>query len=203
MDRIRKLRAIFWVILLVFTTGGVSAQEMKLGDAVFASKLCAAWNNSKLPSLLGTESKGGNGWIDTVTSRKVPVQQPAGYQKIVSGRADCKPAWPKFELVIEKNEDGSAMCTSSGVYNGKRVTWQFLPDTEGWFTYAKNFGFGAFYSLWSNGMIGDFTTAKANQSNFQIFFKLAGKLALESDYKSGCGDMDLDDVEDARNDLMN
>ncbi len=189
-------------VLVFMLPGAAFAAGMRLGDAQFAKQLCDSWNESKLPVILGRKGSGGNGWIDTVTSRNVPVQQPAGYQKIVSGRADCEPAWPRFELVIEKQSDGRALCTSAGLYDGEKVTWQFLPDTAGWFSYARSFGYGAFITLWSNGMIGDFFTAKSNQDNFQIFFQLAGKLALKSDYKSGCSDMDLEDVEDARNDLL-
>lgn len=173
-----------------------SESEMRLADSKFANELCAGWNSSRLPKLLGTEEAGGNGWINKITSRGVPEQQPAGYQKIVSGRSDCK-NWDKFELVIERQTDGTAKCTSAGSYNGKRVTWQFLPSTAGWFEYAENFGLGAFMSLWNNGMVGDYTTAYANRGNFQIFFRIAGKIGLKSDYKSGCDGLDTEEAEES------
>ena len=188
------------VSAMMLSASGVSAQSYRLGDTEFAKKLCDSWNGSKLPKILAAKDAGGNNWIDTVTGYGVPKKQPAGYQKIVSGRDDCK-GWPKFELVIEKQADGSAKCTSAGPYTGSKVTWQFLPSTVGWFDYAQSFGYGAFMTLWYNGMIGDMFVGKANQGNFAIFFRMAGKLAVNSDYKTGCNGMDAEDVEDARNNL--
>ena len=181
-------------IVALLSASGLTAQGMKLGDAAFAKALCAKWNTSKLPKLLAAKSAGGNDWIDTVTSRGVPVKQPKGYQKIVSGRKDC-PGWPKFELVIEKQSDGTAKCTSAGAYNGKKVTWQFLPNTDGWFSYATSFGYGAFMRLWMNGMVGDMMTGKKNQGNFQIFFRLGGQIALNTDYKTGCKSKNFGDAD--------
>lgn len=193
------MKSMYWkltmlaVVLSFLPMKGAFAQ-VRLADSEFAKKLCSSWNESKLTTILAAKSSGGNDWIDTVTGYGVPVKQPKGYQKIVSGRADCK-GWPKFELVIEKQADGTAKCTSAGPYNGKQVTWQFLPSTTGWFDYAKDFGYGAFMTLWWNGMIGDMMVGKANQGNFAIFFKLAGKIALDADYKTGCTGLDASDVE--------
>ena len=187
--------------VLMLSTSGISAQSYKLGDAEFAKKLCDSWNSSSLPKILSAKSSGGNDWINTVTGYGVPAKQPAGYQKIVSGRDDCK-GWKKFELVIEKQADGMAKCTSAGDYTGSRVTWQFLPSTVGWFDYAQSFGYGAFMTLWYNGMIGDMFVGKANQGNFAIFFKLGGKLALQSDYKTGCTGLNVADADKAYNALM-
>lgn len=162
----------------------LSAQGgMKLGDAEFARQLCTAWNNSKLPRLLGDEdATRGSDWIniDTGISRV-----PAGYQKIVSGRHDCK-GWPRFELVIVKQPDGSAKCISAGRHNGRDITWQFLPTTENWFNYAKSFGMGAFAGLWKNGMKGKYWTAYGNRDNFKIFFQLAAGIGKNADIKTGC-----------------
>lgn len=196
------MKQFYLVVLAVMlaTISSISAEGM-LGDTQFAKDLCESWNNSKLPKILGDKKSGGNDWINVVTGYSVPVKQPAGYQKIVSGRKDCK-GWPKFELVVEKQADGSAKCTSGGAYNGTKVTWQFLPTTQGWFTYARSFGYGAFMSLWWNGMIGDMFEGKRNQDNFQIFFKLAGQLALKTDYKTGCTGLDVSDVDDAREKLV-
>jgi hypothetical protein len=179
---------------LLYAFTNVTAESMKLGDEQFAKELCEAWNESRLPWALGTKAAGGNEWINAVTTRNVPAPQPAGYQKIVSGRAECR-NWPKFELVIERQADGSAKCISAGTYNGRRVTWQFLPDTSGWFDYAKDFGYAAFMSLWLNDMIGDMITAKANQDHFAEFFRIAGKIALKTDYRSGCEGINPADVE--------
>jgi hypothetical protein len=185
---------------MMLSASGISAQSFKLGDPEFAKKLCDAWNTSNLPKVLADKSAGGNNWINFVTGYGVPAKQPAGYQKIVSGRDDCK-GWPKFELVVEKQADGTAKCTSAGPYTGSKVTWQFLPSTTGWFDYAQSFGYGAFMTLWWNGMIGDMIQGKANQGNFGTFFRIAGKIALESDYKTGCTGMNADNVEKARNNL--
>ncbi|MDH5656556.1 MAG: hypothetical protein OEZ34_11640 [Spirochaetia bacterium] len=181
---------------MMLSTTGISAQSYKLGDAEFAKQLCNSWNASKLPTILASKDKGGNNWIDIRVTKGVAD----GYQKIVSGRHDCK-GWPKFELVIEKQDDGTAKCTSAGVYSGSKVTWQFLPSTDGWFEYAHSFGYMAFMVLTKNGFKGSMPVGHSNMKNFAIFFRMAGKLALQSDYKSGCNGIDLDDVEDARSDL--
>ncbi|MCK5691065.1 hypothetical protein KAI87_17410, partial [Myxococcota bacterium] len=96
------------IVALGVSVSVSAAESYKLGDAVFAKKLCAGWNSSSLPKALGSEEQGGSGWIDVETTGNAPK----GMQKIVSGRADCE-GWTKFELLIEKQEDGSAKCTSS------------------------------------------------------------------------------------------
>ena len=55
--------------------------------------------------------------------------------------------------------------------------------------------------LTKNGFKGSMPVGHANMGNFAIFFRMAGKLALESDYKTGCTGMDAKDVEEARADL--
>ena len=187
------------VLAFVLSGSGLFAQN-KLADTQFAKDMCNAWNSSKLPKILGDKSSGGNNWINVVTGYNVPVKQPAGYQKIVSGRKDCK-GWPKFEMVIEKQADGSAKCTSAGPYSGSKVTWQFLPATDKWFKYARSFGYIAFMQLWNNGMVGDMFEGKRNQDNFAIFFNFAGKIALKTDYISGCNGIDKEDVEEEVADL--
>ena len=117
----KGILAVFAASMMMLSISGVSAQSYKLGDADFAKKLCDSWNQSKLPKVLAAKASGGNDWIDIQTAK-----EPKGYQKIVSGRYECK-GWPKFELVIEKQDDGTAKCTSAGIYNGAKVTWQFLP----------------------------------------------------------------------------
>ncbi|MDH5657110.1 MAG: hypothetical protein OEZ34_14450 [Spirochaetia bacterium] len=169
--------------------------KFKLADIVFAKNLCTSWNSSKLPELLGSETAGGNGWVDTVVRHNVPEPQPSGYQKIVSGRSDCKPEWPKFELVIKRNHHGKAICTSSGLYDGTRVTWHFLPTTEDWFHFEQGFAL----SLWRANTIGDFIVSMKNYKNFELFFNIASGLSLQSDYIYGCGGMDIEKVEQSRN----
>ena len=190
-----KTKNITFITVLAFLLSGAGlfAEGNKLADAQFAKDLCAAWNSSKLPKLLADKSAGGNDWINHVNSIK--EKQPAGYQKIVSGRADCK-GWPKFELVVEKQADGTAKCTSGGAYTGSKLTWQFLPASDKWFKYARSFGYVAFMQLWNNGMVGDMMEGKKNQDNFAIFFNIAGRLALKTDYISGCTGIDKDDVEE-------
>lgn len=175
----------------------VSSQTIRLGDVEFAQRLCQAWNRSSLKRRLGDKKIGGSNWINISTNIS---KVPQGYQKIVSGRADCK-GWPKFELVIERQPDGTAKCTSAGAYNGTKLTWQFLPTTEGWFEYARSFGMGAFYSLWRNGMRGNKGTAWSNSGNFKIFFQLAANIGLKSDWQSGCSGVDKEDVQEAIDDL--
>ena len=194
-----KIKSLLAVSAILFA-GSAFAQDMKLADEKFAKELCDAWNKTSLPKILGEEKSGGNDWINKVTGYNVPNKQPAGYQKIVSGRADCK-GWQKFELVIEKQADGSAKCTSGGKYSGSKVTWQFLPATDKWFKYADSFGYVAFMQLWNNGMIGDMFVGKANKGNFQIFFREAGKIGLKTDYKSGCNGLDAAEAEEAVADL--
>ncbi|GEM_PF-1321065 len=185
-------------LILVLEPNEISAGgSYKLADAAFAKKLCWAWNSGSLPKKLGSEAAGGSGWIDKDTGVS---QVPAGYQKIVSGRADCA-NWPKFELVIQKDEKGLARCVSGGPYSGSQMTWQFLPSTENWFNYAGNFGMRAFAQLWNNGMKGTYTTAYANRGNFSIFFRQAAWIGLASDYTSGCTGMDKAKVDEAVKEL--
>lgn len=185
------------LILLLEPNEITAGGSFKLGDSIFAKKLCWAWNHGSLPKKLGSESQGGSGWIDKVTGvSKVPT----GYQKIVSGRADCK-GWPKFELVIQKDEKGQAKCVSAGAYNGSQLTWQFLPSSDNWFNYARGFGMRAFAQLWGNGMKGTYGTAYSNRGNFAIFFRQAAWIALKSDYISGCSGIDKEEVEEAAQEL--
>ena len=186
-----KIKSLLVISAILFS-GSVFSQNMKLADATFAKEMCKKWNSSTLPKKLAAESAGGNDWIDTNVASGVSK----GFQKIVSGRYGCK-GWPKFEMVIEKQADGTAKCTSAGAYNGKKLTWQFLPSTEGWFDYAGSFGMGAFMVLAKNGFKGSYWTGKKNQGNFAIFFRFGGKLALKSDYKTGCTGLNVADADKA------
>jgi hypothetical protein len=176
------------------------AEAFKFGDVEFTQRLCNAWNRSSLPKRLGEKDKKfgkikGNGWIDHATgvSKDAPKK---GYQKIVFGRRDCS-GWPKMQLVIEKDDNGKAVCktSKSGRYNGRKMTWQFTPRTEHWFDLAQSFWMTDFSKLMS-GFKGPMWFAKQNQGNFQIFWRLGARIGLSSDWKSGCKGIDADDVKD-------
>ena len=76
-----------------------------------------------------------------------------------------------------------------------------MPSTEAWFEYALDFGMMAFASLWNNGMKGTYTTAYANKGNFKIFFRQAAVLGYYSDWKSSCNGIDMEDAQEAVDDL--
>ncbi len=172
-----------------------AAGSYKFGDVTFAKKLCKAWNNSSMPKRLGTKAVGGTGWINYFTGETKSAPKK-GFQKIVSGRRDCK-GWPKFQIVLEQDASGKAICNvaKSGKYDGKNLTWQFIPKTEHWFNFARSFGMFDFAKL-MNGFKGPMMFAKKNQSNFQIFWRLGAKLGLNSDWKTGCKGIDVEDVQD-------
>lgn len=93
---------IFFTITLTtllgfFALANVSGDEKQSVTADFAAKLCIAWNNSKLPSKLGAELKGGSGWIDVVTDVAIV---PPGTQIIASGRNDCSKN-PEFIITLQ------------------------------------------------------------------------------------------------------
>jgi len=180
---------------LLTSSNLAASASYKFGDTTFAKKLCVAWNNSSMPKRLGTKTAGGTGWIDYFTG-ETKTAPKKGYQKIVSGRRDCK-GWPKFQIVLEKDENGLAKCNveKSGKYDGTNLTWQFIPETEHWFNFAQSFGMFDFAKL-MNGFKGPMWFAKKNQKNFQVFWRLGAKLGLSSDWKTGCKGLDVDDVQD-------
>lgn len=180
-------------LMLLLEPNEISAgdRSYKLADTAFAGKMCWAWNNWKwkdskgkkttLAQRLGATSQGGSGWVDVKTGVS---EVPAGYQKIVSGRRDCN-GWPRFQLVIKKNELGEARCTAAGSYNNTKMTWQFLPTSDNWFNYGQGFGMGAFMALWKT-MEGKESTAFSNRGDFGLFFRMGAYFAVRSDYLSGC-----------------
>jgi len=198
MKKIVKNSLLVCVALLF--TYSMNAEKIKLGSPAFAKKLCASWNWGSLSSRLGDEKKiqkkyNPTDWINISTGIS---KVPKGYQKIVSGRADCK-NWPKIQFIIKKQENGRAKCVSAGKYDGKNLTWQFLPTTANWIDYGRSFGMGAFYGLWSNGMKGNKGTAWSNRGNFKIFFRKAARIGIKSDWMTGCNFKDKSDtVEDTK-----
>jgi len=160
-----KFSASILISFSILFAGPIFAQDQVIN---FANKLCSAWNASSLPAKLAAESAGGSGWIDVVTG----VQPaPAGTQILASGRYDCN-VQPEYALTIQKDQSGKAMCVKAEIFKGSR-TWKFLPKTSEYNAFAKSFGMGAFYSLWSNGMEGNKGTAWSNSEHFQTFFQLA------------------------------
>ena len=190
-------RVFFSVALCALFIPVVAAADGKLADNRFAAAVCQAWNASEMPCRLGSEEKHtckgkqieGSDWIHSLGRRD-------GKQKIVSGRADCR-GWAKVEWNIGKDETGKAMCVSAGYHNGKGRTWQFIPSTANWFEFARSFGMGAFYSLWRNGMVGSKGTAWSNRAHFALFFALAGRVALKTDWRGGCVGLEVDDATEA------
>ena len=201
----KKILAFTVGIVAVFTfaisSSVISAGSFKLADATFAKKVCSAWNNSSLPYRLGSEKdrkyRGrtieGSDWIHSMGKKN-------GKQKIVAGRYDCK-GWKAIEFVIEEDAEGLAKCVSAGNYSGSGLTWKFVPSSANWYEFAGGFGMMAFKDLWSNGMVGKYGTAWSNRGNFAIFFRLAGRIALNADWRSGCSGLKVNDVKEEIKDL--
>ncbi len=166
---------------LFILSGIVNAAPVKLLDADFASELCSAWNNTKLPAVLG---RSGSAWVDSAGS--------TGLQKMVVSRRDCQ-GFKKVQLIIEADASGAAMCTSGGAFDGGDYQWKFEPTTSQWADFTDGFGVMKMPGI-MNGFVGPYPTAAANISSFEIFFAAAGKLALDSSVDWACSGADADDV---------
>jgi len=166
----------------------VFAGQGALLDPAFAEALCTAWTESTLPADLG---RSGSEWIDSAGS--------FGSQTVVVGRRDCS-GFQKVQLVIEADEAGHAVCTSGGAFAGGSYQWKFEPTTEQWADFTDGFGPTKMPGIMS-GFVGPYPTAAANISNFEVFFALAGQIALTRDVDWSCAGADMDDVRDEIEDI--
>jgi hypothetical protein len=173
-------------ILLLASTS--FAQNGALLDANFASSLCEAWNASSLTTDLG---RSGSEWIDSAGS--------TGTQTMVVGRRDCN-NFQKVQLVITADENGNAICQSGGNYGGGEFQWKFEPTTEQWADFTDGFGVMKMPGIMS-GFVGPYPTAAANIGNFEVFFALAGRIALRQNVNWECAGADMDDVRDEVEDI--
>ena len=167
--------------LLAFSSPAI-AKPAKLLDVDFAQELCKGWNKTSLPAKLG---RAGSGWIDSADSK--------GKQTVVINRRDCK-AWKKVQLVIEANDKGEAMCTSAGAASGK-FQWKFEPTTEQWADFTDGFGALKMPGI-MKGFVGPYGTAMKNIGNFEVFFALAGYIALQNNVSWACEGADAEDVKE-------
>ncbi len=173
---------------ILVVTGLAQAGPTALLDAEFASSLCTAWNQTKLPAALG---RSGSGWVDSAGSK--------GSQKMVISRRDCD-APTKVQLVVEADEAGNAVCKSGGAYDGGAFQWKFEPTTEQWADFTDGFGVMKMPGI-MDGFVGPYPTAAANIGSFEIFFAAAGKLALDAEVDWSCKGADMDDVREEVEDI--
>ena len=165
------------------------AQGMKMLDAAYTADLCQAWNKSSLPKRVG---RSGSGWIDSAGSK--------GKQVLVINRRDCK-GWKKVQLVIEADAKGQAMCVSGGAFDGKqKLTWKFEPTSLHWADFSDGFGTFDMPKI-MKGFVGPYGTAMNNLGNFEIFFAVAGKLALDKKVDWSCTGLDAKDMADEIKDI--
>ena len=153
-------------------------------DGAFASSLCTAWNDSAMPTLVG---RNGSGWVDSAGS--------AGHQVIVMGRRDCS-AWSKAQLVIDVDAAGDARCTSGGVFSGGAFQWKFEPTTVQWIDFTDGFGVMDMPGIMS-GFVGPYGVAANNIKSFEVFFALAGSMALDQGADLACAGGDLAKAQEA------
>jgi hypothetical protein len=159
--------------LLSALTLTAAAAPGRLLDAPFAGELCAAWNTTKLPALLG---RSGSGWIDSAGS--------SGTQLMVISRRDCS-GWSKVQLKIVADAKGDAMCEAGGAFTGGAFQWKFEPTTKQWADFTDGFGVMQMPGI-MKGFVGPYNVAASNIDNFEIFFAAAGKLALDEDVDWTC-----------------
>ena len=157
-------------------------------DADYAAALCEGWNNSALPDALG---RSGSEWIDSADSH--------GSQRMVIGRRDCN-NFQKATLLIQADDRGRAVCATGGSYAGGPFQWKFEPTTEQWADFTDGFGVMKMPGIMS-GFVGPYPTAAANISSFEIFFALAGSIALERNVSWHCAGADMDDVNEEVSDI--
>ena len=165
------------------------AAPMRLLDPAYAAALCKAWNTSLLPAALG---RAGSEWIDSNDSK--------GRQVMVINRRDCE-GWKKVRLVVEADAKGEARCTSGGANDGKSAfQWKFEPRTDQWADFTDGFGVGKMPGI-MKGFEGSYGTAMNNISNFEVFFAIAGDLALKNKVDWACAGADMEDVRDEVGDI--
>jgi len=157
------------------------AADMKLLDSAYTSALCSAWNTTALPQKLG---RSGSAWVDSAGSK--------GSQIIVINRRDCSD-WKAVQLHIKADESGAAKCVEGGTFAGGDFQWRFQPTTEQWADFTDGFGVMQMPGI-MDGFKGPYPTAAANVANFEIFFALAGKIALENQVDWTCAGADADAV---------
>jgi hypothetical protein len=168
----------FIMIMMLDTTSAQSGIKFMSPD--FAKKLCNAWNQSNLPSDLGT---GGSDWISQ--------GEEEGKQTMVFWVKNC--STPRVQLTVE-NQGGKAVCTYGGAAQTASPDWKIYPPTDKWYKCAT--GVNPMWQLMGN-FKGNMGTAMKNMGNFKIFFKVVGGVAKSNnaDYKTGC-DLDSGQIEE-------
>jgi hypothetical protein len=159
----------------------VYAKPTKLLDGEFAKELCQGWNKTSLPKKLG---RSGSEWIDSQDSK--------GTQVVVVNRRDCQ-GWKRVALTIKANAVGDSMCVQGGLFKGVKFQWKFEPTTEQWVDFSDGFGITKMPGI-MKGFEGAYSTAMNNISNFEIFFAMAGYLALKYKVNWECKGADMEDV---------
>ncbi len=169
-------------ILAMNLIAPAAASDIKLLDANYATQLCQAWNQTSLPSALG---RSGSQWIDSADSE--------GRQTMVISRRDCT-GWSKVYLTIEADEAGNASCTSGGTWSEGDFQWQFTPTTPQWADFTDGFGVTQMPGI-MKGFVGPYGVAAKNIKNFEIFFAMAGRLALDGGVDWSCEGADAEKVQ--------
>jgi len=177
-----------WLALPLVLQSSAFAGDMKLLDPAYTSALCSAWNTSSLPARLGRD---GSGWIDSADS--------TGSQIIVINRRDCTD-WKAVQLHIQADDSGAAKCAAGKAFAGGPFQWRFQPTTEQWADFTDGFGVMQMPGIMS-GFVGPYGTASANIGNFEVFFAMAGKVAIDQKVDWACTGADASAVESERADI--
>ena len=171
-------------LLGTLNSNSAQAKPVKLLDAEFAKALCDGWNKTTLPAKLGRK---GSEWIDSADSK--------GKQVVVINRRDCK-GGQRVALTIKANEAGEAKCTAGAIHKkSDAFQWKFEPTTEQWADFTDGFGMMKMPGI-MKGFVGPYSTAMKNIGNFEVFFALAGHLALKHNVSWECNGADAEDVKE-------
>jgi len=170
------------IMFIVISMTAISAESrMKFMSPAFAKQVCASWNTSSLPAKLGMT---GSKWIN-----KGKVK---GIQTMIFWVKNCKTQ--RVQLTVE-NKDGKAICTYGGIAKTTKPDWKIYPPSYKWYKCAT--GVNPMWQLMGN-FNGSMGVAMGNMSNFKIFFKVVGRLAVKTkaDFTTGCktGKGDLKDI---------
>ena len=80
------------------------------------------------------------------------------------------------------------------------MTWKFEPTSLHWADFSDGFGTFDMPKIMS-GFVGPYGTAMNNLGNFEIFFAVAGQLALDKKVDWACTGLDAKDMADEIKDI--
>ena len=153
-------------LLLSLVADPALAAEPQFLDETTAPALCAAWNQSALPLILG---RSGSHWIDAAGD--------PGSQRVSLGRRDCDD-WPLLALEIQADGNGDARCVAGGLAAGERAQWVLTPTTAQWADFSDGLGILRLPAL-MRGFDGSFRVAFSERRSLAILFAVVGQMALD------------------------